>query len=62
MDLRVNRQMTGKGFLPAYGKSPETQNLPARLVIQRCYFKNELGASLVAQWLGICLPMQGTQV
>ena len=25
-------------------------------------FKNMLGASLVAQWLRICLPMQGTRV
>ena len=25
-------------------------------------FNNELGASLVAQWLRICLPMQGTRV
>ena len=25
-------------------------------------YKTETGASLVAQWLGICLPMQGTQV
>ena len=25
-------------------------------------FKNILGASLVAQWLRVCLPMQGTQV
>ena len=24
--------------------------------------KNELGASLVVQWLRVCLPMQGTQV
>ena len=24
--------------------------------------KNVLGASLVAQWLRICLPMQGTRV
>ena len=24
--------------------------------------KTELGASLVAQWLRICLPMQGTRV
>ena len=24
--------------------------------------KNEIGASLVAQWLRICLPMQGTRV
>ena len=24
--------------------------------------KNDLGASLVAQWLRICLPMQGTRV
>ena len=23
---------------------------------------SNLGASLVAQWLGICLPMQGTRV
>ena len=26
-----------------------------------CYIRN-LGASLVAQWLRICLPMQGTRV
>ena len=24
--------------------------------------RNEIGASLVAQWLRICLPMQGTRV
>ena len=24
--------------------------------------KNTFGASLVAQWLGVCLPMQGTRV
>ena len=27
-----------------------------------CMLKSEPGASLVAQWLRICLPMQGTQV
>ena len=40
------------------------------LVIPRCLFhalqhvilKAKKGASLVAQWLRICLPMQGTQV
>ena len=26
------------------------------------FFKNEYRASLVAQWLRICLPMQGTRV
>ena len=26
------------------------------------FFKTQSGASLVAQWLRICLPMQGTQV
>ena len=25
-------------------------------------YKNSMGVSLVAQWLRICLPMQGTQV
>ena len=25
-------------------------------------YKTEIGASLVAQWLRICLPMQGTRV
>ena len=35
--------------------------------LQRCLFKidfkaQQTGASLVAQWLRICLPMQGTQV
>ena len=25
-------------------------------------FKKLMGASLVAQWLGVCLPMQGTRV
>ena len=29
---------------------------------QTTQLKNELGASLVVQWLRICLPMQGTQV
>ena len=27
-----------------------------------CQIKNKPGASLVAQWLRICLPMQGTRV
>ena len=29
---------------------------------QKSLTKNTLGASLVAQWLRICLPMQGTRV
>ena len=28
----------------------------------KCHKKYTLGASLVAQWLRICLPMQGTRV
>ena len=32
-------------------------------VIKRCVDKKLLpGASLVAQWLRVCLPMQGTRV
>ena len=29
---------------------------------KKLYLQNKLGASLVAQWLRICLPMQGTWV
>ena len=32
------------------------------LVVQFWIKKRELGTSLVAQWLRICLPMQGTRV
>ena len=28
----------------------------------KSYYKNKLGASLVAQWLGVCLLVQGTRV
>ena len=28
----------------------------------QCQKLQHLGASVVVQWLGICLPMQGTQV
>ena len=28
----------------------------------KSYFKIQVGASLVAQWLRICLPMQGTRI
>ena len=34
-------------------------------ILQHCiihYQKKQCRASLVAQWLGVCLPMQGTQV
>ena len=35
----------------------------ASLIIREMQIKTTMrGASLVAQWLGICLPMQGTQV
>ena len=41
------------------------ENIPTCL--DKCIIANELknrliGASLVAQWLRICLPMQGTRV
>ena len=32
------------------------------IAIQVYIKKQETGASLVAQWLGICLPMKGTRV
>ena len=33
------------------------------IVVGQLYFKNkQIGTSLVAQWLRICLPMQGTRV
>ena len=39
---------------------------PGVVTISNCLFflekENSLGASLVAQWLRICLPMQGTRV
>ena len=38
----------------------------SKKVLTRFYskavFKNDPGASLVAQWLRVCLPMQGTRV
>ena len=37
---------------------PETSTHCELTILQ----KNKLGASLVAQWLRICLPMQGTWV
>ena len=39
----------------------QEERLP-RLGIMSGSFKNQKGASPVAQWLRICLPMQGTRV
>ena len=36
-----------------------TEPVPTQYLLTR---KPQLGASLVAQWLRVCLPMQGTQV
>ena len=35
---------------------------PGKYAQFQCIQKLKLGASLVAQWLRICLPMQGTRV
>ena len=32
------------------------------LTLLNCILQNGYGASLVAQWLRVCLPMQGTRV
>ena len=32
------------------------------MLIKKVRLSEKSGASLVAQWLNICLPMQGTQV
>ena len=37
-------------------------NLKGPQAAKTIFNKNMLGASLVAQWLRICLPMQGTRV
>ncbi|KAJ8787793.1 hypothetical protein J1605_005695 [Eschrichtius robustus] len=39
-------------------------NLEPQSVVnpQKCFVKSDDGTSLVAQWLRICLPMQGTRV
>ena len=43
--------------------SPE-QNFAREIIsfYPNCLFKYMSGASLVAQWLRVCLPMQGTRV
>ena len=32
------------------------------MIILETYFQKDTWASLMAQWLGVCLPMQGTRV
>ena len=54
--------LTWNHFTPTCGLGltlPETQESESTLSAAR---NNTLGASLVAQWLRICLPVQGTRV
>ena len=39
-----------------------SQKLVEITKVSNMLLKNALGASLVAQWLRVCLPMQGTRV
>ena len=39
-----------------------TDEIPLKVKLPKCIKKVDVGASLVAQWLRICLPMQGTRV
>ena len=60
--LQVKEGSFGRGSQPvALGKRYELVMLVAYQKLK--YLKRHaLGASLVAQWLRICLPMQGTRV
>ena len=44
------------------GEGIELEEYKAQDMTQTLLFKGQVGASLVAQWLRICLPMQGTWV
>ena len=50
----------------AFNHQNQKEQLPgkgaASIQVSGADLKGQLGASLVAQWLRICLPMQGTRV
>ena len=49
-------------FVPSWPAVGFTDSFPVRSCDPRSFLKASSRASLVAQWLRICLPMQGTRV
>ena len=49
-------------MLTKLGRRMEEHSENFNKEIEKIFLKNQSGASLVVQWLRVCLPMQGTQV
>ena len=63
----VGQLGTGKGVWPKWSRGvlnnmPRSWEWKVTEPLAQCLKNSRLGASLVAQWLRICLPMQGARV
>ena len=63
LSRQINTSMSELQKVSAPASQANTQMAPSLLLHSKSHLKISLvGTSLVAQWLRICLPMQGTQV